>query len=251
MSPVFRRSRAAAPASVVAAVVSLGLLAPRASAQEVSIATPDSGSARISGFGGLDWGSDRADVEARWGPPDTVRGVNSLRAEALIYAGRSILGEEGAMGFLVHPDSGLVRGLYLVPYGKGSDCQRLYSKFRDAIRRTLGGLEGEESRANRAKDLDFCTAFQLGSARAHTVWRDTARGTRAWVRLDRSVGALRVSFESRAFSHLRERARQRSTKRWLGGDSSGRADTVRIPADSLKESGDPMSTATDTAGGKR
>lgn len=224
-----------APIAAVLLTVPLGLagLATDGAAQVVPVAPPDSGSARVTGFGGLGWGSARATVEERWGPPDTVRRVRSLRAEALIYADRSVLDEQGAMGFLVHPDSGLVRGLYLLPYEGGDDCRRLYVKFRDAVGRALGDLEGEESRANRTEDLEFCTAFQLGRAMAQTVWRDTARGSRVWVRLDRGAGAVRVSYESPAFRGIREQARRTGAERWLGGDGGG-ADTTRVPGDTLE-----------------
>lgn len=231
-----------------ALLVACGLLVfgPRASmAQEVSIATPDSGRARINGFAGLDWGVGRGSIQSRWGVPDTVRAVPSLDSEALIYADRSVLGEDGSMGFLVHPDSGLVRGMYLLAYGRRNDCRRLYGKFRDAITRTLGGLEGEETRASTAEDLDFCTAFQLGRARARTVWRDTTRGARAWIRLDRQAGALRVSFESPAFRALRSRARRRSGERWLGGRKVG-ADSADRRRDSLSIPTDSVEAATDT-----
>lgn len=243
-----RPSSAPVVLAMCAAAAALGVPGGPASAQQAPIAPPDSGSARITGFGGLDWGSGRAAIEERWGAPDTVRPVRSLRSEALIYTDRSILEERGSMGFLVHPDSGLVRGLYLLPYRGGSDCERLYEKFRGAVGRTLGGLRGEESRVNRAEDLDFCTAFQLGRAMAQTVWRDTARGGRVWMRLDRSVGALRVSFESPPFRGLRARAQRRGTERWLGGDAGEEPDTSRIPLDSLRRLYDTAGAEPDTAG---
>lgn len=229
---------------VAAAFTMVGLRAGEARAQDTSIAPPDSGAARISGFAGLDWGVGRAAIQTRWGVPDTVRPVPSLEAQAYIYADRVILDEDGSMGFLVHPDSGLVRGLYLLPYGSGDDCQRLYAKFRDAVGRTLGDLEGEESMINRTEDLDFCTAFQLGQARARSVWRDTARGGRAWLRLDRSADLLRVSYESPAFERLREHTRRRGPDEWLGGDGGAGGDTVPVSPDSSR-------TPADSGGGER
>ena len=240
---MFARTRHCSPLACVLYVLTMtagGVWPEETAAQNISIAPSDSGTVAIAGFGGLDWGVGRKAVQSRWGVPDTVRSVPSLAADALIYSDRSILGETGAMGFLVHPDSGLVRGLYLLPYGSGDDCQRLYIKFREAMGRSLGRLQGRESMINQTDDLDFCTAFQLGQARAQTVWKDSVRDTRAWIRLDRSAGSLRVSYESRTYQLLRETAQRRSTERWLGGGDSGRghdedrtgSDTLFIPMDS-------------------
>lgn len=161
------------------------------------IAGGDSTSADgISGFGGISWGADSATIVRSMGAPDTVRRVESLDARALIYSEHSLGRARGSLGFLVHPNDGFLRAIYLAEYGSGEACLTLYQHLRDAVRRTLSSISRRERMYNESEDLSFCTAFQLGQAGGRTVWRDPESGARAWVALELRAGVVRVSFES-------------------------------------------------------
>jgi len=202
-------------------------------------------SGRIEGFGSVPWGSGRAAVMSAWGVPDTIRSVPDLASDALIYADRSIAGEKGMAGFLVHPERGLIRGMYMLPYGEGSDCRRLYDRVRAAMDAAIERPPVAETVRNGAGDLDFCTAFQLGQAEARAAWADSVSGSRAWLRLDRVAGVLRVSYESPLFEELGESLEREATERFFGGGDEGES------TGSGETEGAADTTSSDPPGGAR
>lgn len=164
-----------------------------------AVAGDSSGFATIDGYGAVPWGADSAAVVASVGPPDTIREIGALEAQALIYANRTLGRTRGSLGYLVHPRQGLIRVQYLAEYGSGERCLEMYQNLRDTLTKWYPGLSRRERMYNQSDDLSFCTAFQLGQAGARTIWRDERTGARASVALDLQTGVVRVSIESPQF----------------------------------------------------
>ena len=196
---MMRPSPHAGPAAVL-----LGMLLAWAAAGtaplDAQAARTDSATATgIEGYAAIPWGADSSAVAAHMGPPDTVREVESMDARALIYGDHRLGRTRGSLGFLVALSEGLLRVVYLTPYGSGERCLELYQTVRNSVSALFPSLSRRERMYNNLEDLDFCTAFQLGRAGARSIWRDPDRGARAWVALDLTTGAVRASFESPAF----------------------------------------------------
>lgn len=205
------------------------LIPPATRAQGLASSATDSvhhGS--ITGFASLPWGATRAEVIKQWGAPDTTHLVKSLSSEALVYPNEAILGEQAAMGMLIHRTAGLIRGQYLVRYGGGADCKRVYVKYRNAVNEAFPALSPVERKTSVDKnsEVGFCTAFQLGRAEAWSRWSDSTTGAQVTLRLDGAEGVLRVSYESPVFDTLAYRARQNARKRRFGGVPPAAADSV-------------------------
>lgn len=205
-------------------LLTLPATAPPAPGQQLAL--PDSTRADrvITGFGSVPWGGGREAVVKEWGEPASVDTLSHLSAVALVYPNQEALGELAAMGFLLHRKEGLIRGQYLVSYGGGGDCERVYIKYREAVGEALEGAQRQERKESDDPDMAFCTALEMDQATAVTRWRDTLTGAEAVVRLDSRAGALRVSYESSRFEEIAEAARKAETaRRFEGADTSGAA----------------------------
>lgn len=156
----------------------------------------------FEGFGGLEWGVDRAAVVQSWGEPDRTDELEGSTATAVVYANAVLAGEDASLGFLVHPEEGLIRGQALFPYGEGEDCSRLYSKIRDLVDAALPEHEPTTRFERGPDDLTFCTAFQIGAASARAAWTDPDSDARVTLMLDLPTGTARLSYESPAFGEL-------------------------------------------------
>lgn len=156
----------------------------------------------FEGFGGLAWGVDRAAVVQTWGEPDRTDDLEGSAATAVVYANAVLAGEDASLGFLVHPEEGLIRGQALLPYGEGEDCSRLYAKIRDLVDAALPAQEVTSRVERGPNDLTFCTAFQIGAASARAAWTDPDSDARVTLMLDLPTGTVRLSYESPAFAEL-------------------------------------------------
>lgn len=189
------------PGWLLVVLLSLTVTVP-VSAQVSSSDGAVSTSGGIDGFGELAWGVDSATIVRTMGAPDTVRAIESLGARAIVYAEHEWGATPGSLGFLVHPDHGLVRAQFLVEYGAGESCLDLYQRLRSAVGNSLPSVSARESMYNEADDLPFCTAFQLGEAGARALWRDPRSSARAWISLDLRAGVVRVSFEGPGYAEI-------------------------------------------------
>lgn len=156
----------------------------------------------FEGFGGLEWGVDRAAVVRTWGEPDRTDDLEGSAATAVVYTNAVLAGEDASLGFLIHPTEGLIRGQALLPYGEGEDCSRLYAKIRDLVDAALPDHEATSRVQRGPDDLTFCTAFQIGAASARAAWTDPDSDARITLMLDLPTGTARLSYESPAFAEL-------------------------------------------------
>lgn len=156
----------------------------------------------FAGIDGLRWGADRAAITALWGEPDRVDEVAEGTATALLYADTTVAGERANVGFLMHPERGLVRGQVLFPYRGGEDCWRLFTKVRELVSASAPDRDPKVRIDRGPEDLSFCTAFQLGAAEARALWTDPGSGGRIALMLDLEAGAARLSYESPAFQGM-------------------------------------------------
>lgn len=203
-------------------LLALPATAPRAPGQEPAL--PDSTRADrvITGFGSIPWGGSREAVVKQWGEPASVDTLSHLSAVALVYRNQEVLGEPAAMGFLLHRKENLIRGQYLVSYGGGRDCERVYVKYRDAVGEALEGARRREKKDSDDPEVAFCTALEMNQATAVTRWRDTLTGAEAVVRLDPRAGTLRISYQSPRFEEIAEAARKAEGARRFEGADPGR-----------------------------
>jgi hypothetical protein len=136
----------------------------------------------IKGFEGLAWFSSSNQIIQQYGEPiypsqnaDYSPLQKQFNGQELLYPNRTRYGEDVSVGFVVHPDYGLVKGYYFVRFGSGRDCLRTsLSVLRDVrsrydLRKLDGGLRNQSG-------YRFCYAVLTGQAKGYIQLVDQ-RGT--------------------------------------------------------------------------
>ncbi len=137
------------------------LLAAPAAAQE-----PDSGEpflerheAAIPTFATIAWGQGQDAIVAEWGPADTTVSAGNF-GQLLMYINQMVGNARGVlMGFVVHPEYGLLRGFYSSAASPKTEAEGTYRHWRTLISDAYPSIE--------ASDVDECSETRPQPC---TVW---------------------------------------------------------------------------------
>ncbi len=156
-------------------------------AQQGTAAAP---SVQIKGFLKTPWGASSKEIAAQYGVALMDRPAGDT-GQVLIYrdqvAGRPVLAL-----FYVDRNKGLVRGVYTVPYGIGSDCEAVFNTFKTLLLQLYPSLKPVENRKHQDQALPFCDAATVGKASWAVDWVDPGSGNSAESR-------VAVAFAARGF----------------------------------------------------
>lgn len=128
----------------------------------------------IKGFHGIPWYASRSLIIEKMGKPSKKRKIfeeTGNPGHELIYRDRQAFGVSALVIFMVHPGEGLLKGMYLIPYGRGNDCLKTFKSVRTKIRKQFPSLIGGKVR-HKTMDIPFCNAIQVGKATIASKWED-------------------------------------------------------------------------------
>jgi hypothetical protein len=164
----------------------------------------------IRGFSGSPWGSSVAAIVAKMGAPSEK---SEDSAGTYLSYKTDLLGHDALTTYVVSKRNGLVKGEYVVSYGPGTGCERLFDDLVDAIRAKYPSIKAEETKYNNSS-LDFCDGVMIGKAARITYWKDPGQPSALiGVILQAGDSFVRVGYESPS-SHAWSQARKKSDDRF-------------------------------------
>lgn len=165
---------------------------------------------QIVGFASIPWGATAEQVITEHGKP-TVDESGIHRA--LAYGGESVLNEDTDTYFFVHPEKGLLRGVYLVNYGRGDDCVTVFTKFKEAISKRYPAIKPEEHKRNQSS-LDFCGGVTIGKAWWEVFWKDPVSSATISISLGlESDESIVINYESPGWNETYAKMQEAERKR--------------------------------------
>lgn len=168
--------------------------AQRRDANDLSTAGPTT----VTGFVGHPWGTPRDSITAQWGQPTQEQ--TSFGAAIMEYRADQVLGREVTTYYIVHADSGLISGGYLVPIGgAGESCAVTFIEFRNAIASRYPTLRPSEQKRNGSAYLGFCASLSIGQAYWSVQWRDEPGDVTIGIVLEPQAEEIRVKYEGPYF----------------------------------------------------
>ncbi|MQA88721.1 MAG: hypothetical protein GEU90_00605 [Gemmatimonas sp.] len=138
---------------------------------EPRIGLSDPSSARvITSFAGIQWGAAEGEIISLRGRPTTERPAGA-GAKGMVYEDEQIIGRESAAEFVVHPEQGLIRGMYFVAFGRGRDCETAFDRLVSDISARYPTIEPTVRKSNESS-LDLCGGVSIGRADAWAHWAE-------------------------------------------------------------------------------
>lgn len=159
-----------------------------------------------SSFEGVEWGTPPSEVLDRVNRSGTV----SIQREPvfpnetpsgtkLTIKNRRRNGDTVDVGYVFHPDRGLVKGFYFARFDRGDDCRTVFNRYYTSINQKIGEHNLREGENNQL-DVPFCYAVLVGKAEKYAQWK-TPEGLTVTMIVggERSKRRVRVFFETSAF----------------------------------------------------
>lgn len=157
----------------------------------------------IDQFAGIEWGTSPERVLSRY-PEEKIDSTKmypktNTVGKRVVVSDYSMDGDTVDIGFVFHPESGLVKGYYYAHFGRGDDCLRIYEKFSDAIDNEIKQFKTRSDKTNQL-EVPFCYATLVGKALKHSQWK-TPEGLIVTMILggEKSKRRVRVFYETPAF----------------------------------------------------
>lgn len=125
-------------------------------------------------FAGVEWGTSPEGLLSRY-PEDKIDSSKmypetNTAGRRVVVSDYSMDGDTVDIGFVFHPELGLVKGFYYAHFGRGKDCLRVYEKFSEPINDKIGRYRTSKDQYNKL-DVPFCYAVLVGKALKHSQWK--------------------------------------------------------------------------------
>lgn len=143
----------------------------------------------VTSFAGFQWGTPRSVIVAQLGEPKETR-VQSEGVEALGWDD-TVAGQPASKVLYVHPQRGLIRGIYQVRPGEKASCLFLYQTLGDSMRARYPGLTPEAKQMGNAGG-QLCAANATEAAGAVARWVDPGNGAQVFVAVPPGASAVNV-----------------------------------------------------------
>lgn len=163
-------------------------------------------------FDGIEWGASSSEILEHVQRYDT----GSVSREAVFPqrepSGTKIMvrkvqkhGDTVDVGYVVHPERGLVKGFYFSRFDRGDDCRRVFDDYVSSIDEKVGKHKVADGENNQL-DVPFCYSVLVGKAKKYSQWK-TPEGLTITMVLggENAKRRVRVFFETRAFYEWKKR----------------------------------------------
>lgn len=159
-----------------------------------------------SSFEGIKWGSPPSKVLRRTNRSETLTIQREEVFPNQTPSGTKLTikklqrhGDTIDVGYVFHPERGLVKGFYFSRFDRGDDCRKVYERYYNSINQRIESYEVRKGEKNQL-DVPFCYAVLVGKAKKYAQWKTPEDLTVTMILGGKNAKRrVRVFFETSAF----------------------------------------------------